>query len=82
MKLTDFLEKRTTALTVSDIAELLNISERLVYKLAASNRIPSFKVGGSIRFDPFEFAQWLRQRMIQVAVLPSRSDGYAERRAS
>ena len=41
MKLTDFLEKRTTALTVSDIAELLNISERLVYELAASNRIPA-----------------------------------------
>jgi excisionase family DNA binding protein len=48
--------------TVSDVAELLNISERQVYKLAAENRIPSFKIGGSVRFDPAAFAAWLRHK--------------------
>ena len=56
MDLADSLEKRATALTVSDVASLLNISERQVYKLAADGRIPSFKSGNSIRFDPAAFA--------------------------
>ena len=63
MNLADHLDGRTNALTVSDVAELLNISERQVYKLAAENRIPSFKIGGSVRFDPAAFAAWLRQKM-------------------
>jgi excisionase family DNA binding protein len=70
MNLADTLETRTTALTVAEVAELLNISEHQVYKLAASNRIPSFKIGGSVRFDPSVFAAWLRQRMVPV---PARS---------
>lgn len=64
MKLADSLEKRTTALTVSDVAEVLHVSARQVYSLAASNKIPHMRVGGSIRFDPSEFAAWLRQKMI------------------
>jgi len=63
VNLADHLDGRTNALTVSDVAELLNISERQVYKLAAENRIPSFKIGGSVRFDPAAFAAWLRQKM-------------------
>jgi excisionase family DNA binding protein len=64
MKLADSLEKRTTALTVSDVAEVLHVSGRQVYSLAASNKIPHMRVGGAIRFDPSEFAAWLRQKMI------------------
>lgn len=67
MKLADSLEKRTTALTVSDVAEVLHVSARQVYSLAASNKIPHMRVGGSIRFDPSEFAAWLRQKMITTA---------------
>ena len=63
MNLADSLDQRGTALTVSDVAELLNISERQVYKLAASNRIPSFRLGGSVRFDPSDVAAWLRQKI-------------------
>ncbi|HXW89512.1 MAG TPA: helix-turn-helix domain-containing protein, partial [Terriglobales bacterium] len=68
MDLADSLEKRATALTVSDVASLLNISERQVYKLAADGRIPSFKVGNSIRFDPAAFAAWLRQKVRPASV--------------
>jgi len=56
VNLADHLDGRTNALTVADVAELLNISERQVYKPAAENRIPSFKIGGSVRFDPAAFA--------------------------
>ena len=74
MGLADSLRARTSALNVSDIAELLNVSERQVYKLVAEHRIPCFKIGGSIRFDPFAIAIWLRQKMAPASV------GYVEER--
>jgi excisionase family DNA binding protein len=61
--LTDCLDGRRRALLVTDIAELLSISERQVYKLVAEHRIPCFKIGGSIRFDPLAISVWLRQKM-------------------
>jgi len=68
MDLADSLEKRATALTVADVASLLNISERQVYKLAADGRIPCFKIGNSIRFDPAAFAAWLRKKISPASV--------------
>jgi len=74
MDLADLLAKRATALTVSDVASVLNISERQVYKLAAEGRIPCFKIGNSIRFDPGALVAWLRHKMGPVSVdLPGRS---------
>jgi excisionase family DNA binding protein len=61
LQLTDDLEGRTTALTVGEVAKVLSVSERQIYKLAALEEIPSFRVGGAIRFDPFAIAQWLRR---------------------
>ena len=79
VNLADCLEGRTTALTVSDVAELLNISERQVYKLAAENSIPCFKVGASVRFDPSSFAAWLRQRMAPASVRTARAERNGQR---
>jgi len=62
------LNERRQALLVTDVAELLNVSERHVYKLVAAHRIPCFKVGGSIRFDPFAISAWLRQQMSAAPV--------------
>ena len=61
--LTDCLDGKRHALVVTDIAELLSISERQVYKLVAALRIPCFKIGGLIRFDPLAISAWLRQKM-------------------
>lgn len=61
--LADFVAKQTSALTVSFVATLLSVSKREIYKLAAEHRIPNFKVGGSIRFDPLAFSAWLREKM-------------------
>jgi len=72
--LADSLDGKTCALTVVDVAELLNVSERQVYKLVAEHRIPCFKIGGSIRFDPFGLALWLRMRMAPASM------GHAEER--
>ena len=82
MDLADSLETRATALTVSEVALLLNVSERQVYKLAAEGHIPCFKPGNSIRFDPAAVAAWLRaQKIGPASVHPARAHR-AARRAS
>lgn len=58
--LTDSLDGRRRALAVTDITELLSISERQVYKLVAAHRIPCFKIGGS---NPLRSVLPLRQKM-------------------
>ena len=63
IRLTDCLAGKRHALVVTEVAELLRISERQVYKLVAAHRIPCFKIGGSIRFDPLAISVWLRQKM-------------------
>jgi len=65
--LADSLEQKTRALVVVDVAQLLNISERQVYKLVAGHRIPCFKIGASIRFDPLTISAWLRRKMAPAA---------------
>ncbi len=37
-------------LTIREVAQLLKINEKTAYKLAASGKLPGFKVGGSWRF--------------------------------
>ena len=48
--LADSLKQKRRAFLVVEVAQLLNISERQVYKLVAGHRIPCFKIGVSIRF--------------------------------
>ena len=75
MDLVDLLAQRATALTVADVASLLNISERQVYKLAADGRIPCFKIGNSIRFDPATFAAWLQKKISPASADTERKSG-------
>jgi excisionase family DNA binding protein len=52
------LKERKTALTIREVSELLNVSASLLYRLAASGRVPSFRVAGAVRFDPSNIADW------------------------
>lgn len=62
MDLVDTLQTRKTAMTAQEVADLLNVSRRLVYQHAKQGRIPSFKVGDARRFDPKLVADWLRKK--------------------
>jgi excisionase family DNA binding protein len=44
---------------IGDVAEFLGTSERHVRRLVFERRIPYLKVGGLLRFDPLELADWL-----------------------
>jgi excisionase family DNA binding protein len=59
-------EQRVSALTVKDVAELLNCSQGMVYLLARQKRIPALKIGSMLRFDPGTIAEWIRTKTTVV----------------
>lgn len=58
------IRNRRTALTAEELAELLALSRRHIYKLAKKGRMPSLSIGGAIRFDPDSTANWLEGKSI------------------
>jgi nitrogen PTS system EIIA component len=46
-------------LSVKDVAELLNVSDKTIYRMIQNETIPCFRVGGQWRFDRREIASWL-----------------------
>ena len=61
MGIIEQLESTKSALTAKQLSELLNVTRQHISKLAARGRIPSFTVGGAVRFDPKQVAEWLRR---------------------
>ena len=51
-----------TALTVKQVAELLSVNERTVYRMAKSGELPAFKVSGSWRFMEDDIRQWIEEQ--------------------
>ena len=70
MKLVETLRNKAGALKVGEIAKLLGVTPQHIYKMAASGRIPAFRVSGSVRFDPDEVATWLQGKQTTV-IAPS-----------
>lgn len=62
MTLIETLESREEALNVRQVAELLGVSGKHIYELAAQGKLPAFRVGKAVRFDPQDVADWLRKR--------------------
>jgi excisionase family DNA binding protein len=60
LNLIEELESRRGAMKVSDLTELLGVDDKHIYRMAARGQLPSFRVGGAVRFDPHEVANWLR----------------------
>lgn len=61
LTLAEQIERTEGAMTAEQLARLLNVSPITVYKLAKAGRIPSFRIGRCVRFDPKTVANWLRR---------------------
>jgi excisionase family DNA binding protein len=46
-------------MTARQVAELLGVHENWVYDQAASGELPSYKIGGTRRFDSDELRGWI-----------------------
>lgn len=64
MSLPEKIEAIDRAMTVSELAKLLNLGKTAIYELVRRNAIPHYRVAG-LRFDPQETADWLRSRFIR-----------------
>jgi excisionase family DNA binding protein len=61
LSLADRIERIGRALTADELAGMLTVSKITIFKQAKAGRIPSFRVGTCVRFDPRSVAQWLRR---------------------
>ena len=52
----------SSALTVKEVAELLAVNERTVYRLANTGQLPGFKVGGTWRFLKEDIEAWIARQ--------------------
>ncbi|OHX35195.1 DNA-binding protein [Methylomonas sp. LWB] len=52
-------------LTIKQVAEYLQVTERTIYRLAAAKKIPAFKVGGTWRFSRSAIDAWIKQQTIE-----------------
>ena len=48
-------------MTARQVAELLGVHENWVYDQAANGELPSYKIGGTRRFDPDELRGWIAE---------------------
>ena len=51
-------------LSVKDIADLLNVSDKTIYRMIRNETIPCFRVGGQWRFDRREIASWIEDTRV------------------
>ncbi|MGI1670411.1 MAG: helix-turn-helix domain-containing protein [Neptuniibacter sp.] len=49
-------------LTLKEVAAYLKLAEKTAYKLAASGKLPGFKVGGSWRFREGDIEHWIEEQ--------------------
>lgn len=64
MTLAERLRSKNKALKVEELADLLGVAIRTIYKEVEDDRIPFFRFRGSTRFDPHQVADWLEGKMI------------------
>jgi excisionase family DNA binding protein len=54
------------AMTVRQVAEYLQVTERTVYKLAWAGQLPGFKVGNTWRFKRDDIDKWIETNKRRV----------------
>lgn len=59
-------------LNVKEVARLLDVSEKKIYRLIAQNEVPVYKIGEEYQFNRVELIEWATSRGITVS-----SDAYS-----
>jgi excisionase family DNA binding protein len=59
LQLVTILRQRTTALTVADVAQLLQVSPETIYRQVRRGLLPALRFGDAVRIDPTQLADWL-----------------------
>ena len=51
-------------LSIEEAAKALNVSVSYVYKLTSAKRVPFYRIGKRVVFDPAELKDWMRRRRV------------------
>jgi excisionase family DNA binding protein len=62
--LVDRLLRRRSALSAKELAEMLGCTSRNIQARAKRGKIPNYRVGGMVRFDPVITADWLQRSQV------------------
>lgn len=62
MTIIEKIEQKKSALRVSEVAKMLDVTPQHIYSLASRGLIPYLRISGAIRLDPQEVALWLRSK--------------------
>jgi nitrogen PTS system EIIA component len=54
-------------LDVKEVAKLLTVSEKTVYRWIGKNEIPAYKIGDSYRFNRVELLEWATANKVKVS---------------
>lgn len=65
-------------LTINDVADLLNMSEKTVQTLISKGQIPFYEIGKQVRFDRMEIEKWMLSDALH-ATAPELSADLVER---
>lgn len=60
------VERMRHALTVKELSGMLGQGKTVMYERVSAGRIPYYRIDGSIRFDPYLTAQWLRGKLVEA----------------
>jgi len=58
---------RKMQLTVKDVAKLLNVNEKTIYRWLKQGTLPAYQVGNQYRFNKAELLEWATSRQIGVS---------------
>jgi excisionase family DNA binding protein len=61
-------------MTARQVAELLGVHENWVYDQAARGQLPSYKIGGTRRFDPTEVRRFIAEHRQPKREQPARRE--------
>ena len=61
-------------ITARQVAELLGVHENWVYDQAAAGVLPSYKIGGTRRFDPTEVRRFIAEHRQPTREQPARHE--------
>ncbi len=56
------MDYQRTALSIADVAKILQVSEKTVTRMLRDGAIPGFKVANQWRFHPDDFEKWLNSK--------------------
>ena len=62
-------------LSVRDVAALLNVTERVVYRWINEDELPAFEVNGQQRFSRADLLEWAASRKVNAAAITAPAGG-------